>query len=45
MLGFAYELGLGVQKDLAEAVKWYRKAAAAGDPLGKAHLKRLGIAP
>ena len=29
-LGLMYDLGLGVDEDDAEAVKWYRKAAEAG---------------
>ena len=31
MLGDCYYRGEGVEKDFAEAVKWYRKAAAQGD--------------
>ena len=30
-LGVYYELGIGVDKDLAEAVKWYKKAAEKGN--------------
>ena len=30
-LGYCYENGLGVTKDLAEAVKWFRKAAEQND--------------
>lgn len=30
VLGWTYELGVGVNKDAAEAVKWYRKAAEQG---------------
>jgi TPR repeat protein len=29
---FAYEKGVGVPQDLAEAAKWYRRAAEAGHP-------------
>jgi hypothetical protein len=29
-LGVSYENGTGVQADMNEAVKWYRKAAAQG---------------
>jgi hypothetical protein len=29
-LGYAYEVGQGVQRDYAEAIKWYRLAAAQG---------------
>lgn len=31
ILGGRYELGKGVEKNLAEAIKWYRKAAQLGD--------------
>jgi TPR repeat protein len=37
-----YENGRGVAKDMAEAVAWYNKAAAAGNASAKANLKRLG---
>ncbi len=37
-LGVTYEQGRGVEKDTAEAVRWYRKAAEAGDVEGMAHL-------
>jgi TPR repeat protein len=30
-LGFAYDHGLGVEEDKAEAFKWYRLAAEQGD--------------
>lgn len=30
-LGECYELGTGVEKDVATAVEWYRKAAERGD--------------
>ena len=39
-LGARYELGIGVSKDPAEAVKWYRKAAEQGEPLSQI---KLGI--
>ena len=42
-LGKCYEEGFGVEKDMAEAVKWYRKAAAQGEPNAKAALKNLGL--
>ena len=29
-LGFRYKLGIGVQKESAEAVRWWRKAANQG---------------
>ena len=32
-LGVLFQLGLGVQRDLAEALKWLRKAAGQGDGL------------
>jgi TPR repeat protein len=31
-LGWCYEEGFGVEKSIEEAVKWYQKAAAAGEP-------------
>ena len=37
LLGFKYELGEGVPKDLQEAVKWFRKAAEQGHA-GAQHL-------
>jgi TPR repeat protein len=40
-LGACYEYGRGVEKNDAEAVKWYKKAAAAGNRLSKDALKRL----
>lgn len=36
-----YEQGLSVPKDPAEAVKWYRKAAEAGNPTGMCALGKL----
>ena len=36
-----YEHGLGVEKNIAEALKWRRKAAALGDEGAKAEVKRL----
>ena len=41
-LGVLYSRGEGVEKDLTEARKWYRKAAAQGYEKSKAALKRLG---
>ena len=41
-LGSCYETGSGVEKDDAEAVKWYRKAAEQGDEEAKNVLKHLG---
>ena len=48
-LGLAYANGIGVAKDLEEAVKWYRKAAEQGDVqaqyyLGNAYGLGQGIA-
>jgi TPR repeat protein len=40
-LGFFYERGLGVPKDIAQARKWYELAVAAGEESAKASLKRL----
>ena len=40
-LGVAYENGLGVQRDFAEAAKWYREAAQEGDALAQANLGQL----
>jgi len=34
-LGSAYNLGVGVPKDYAEAAKWYRKAADQGHVVGQ----------
>ena len=35
-MGVCYERGMGVEKDMALARKWYRKAAAQGDEMLKA---------
>ena len=40
-LGFAYESGLGVDEDFAEAVKWYRMAANSGDAFSQTSLGRM----
>ncbi len=47
--GLAYETGLGVDADPAEAVRWYTKAAhqgeaAAQNNLGGMYLRGLGVA-
>lgn len=34
--GFVYHDGLGVERDLAEAIRWYERAAQAGSKLGQA---------
>ena len=41
-LGWCYENGNGVAKDLAEAVKWYRKAAEQGNADAQTALRKLG---
>ena len=41
-MGIAYEKGLGLKKDLKEALKWYEKSAEQGHLEAKAALKRLG---
>jgi uncharacterized protein len=40
-LGCAYELGEGVEKDYAEAVRWYRKAAEQGNAFAQQSLGKL----
>jgi len=40
-LGFRYERGMGVPRSLAEAVKWYHKAAEQGHQYAKYWLERL----
>jgi len=40
-LGMLYEKGHGVTADLAEAQRWYEKAAAEGDEDAKKNLARL----
>jgi TPR repeat protein len=40
-LGWAYEAGLGVAKDLDQANEWYRKAAGHGDESAKRRLNEL----
>jgi TPR repeat protein len=42
-VGRCYEEGVGVEKDFAEAVKWYKRAAAQRDELALRALKRLDI--
>ena len=41
-LGCCYEKGEGVEKDLKEAVEWFRKAAEQGVEQAEVALKRLG---
>ena len=40
-LGECYELGEGVKQDIAEAAKWYKKAAEQGDSDAQCHLGDL----
>jgi TPR repeat protein len=41
-LATTYEDGPGVARGMAEALAWYRKAAAPGNQDAKENLKRLG---
>ncbi len=41
-LGYKFEKGQGVAQDTAEAIRWYRLAAAQGDAVATAALKQLG---
>ena len=43
MLGTMYYNGLNVQKDHAEGIRWYRKAAAAGSVAARKDLEQLGL--
>ena len=40
-LGFMYDAGIGVPKNNAEVLKWYRKAAEQGNEEAKRWLKKL----
>jgi TPR repeat protein len=40
-LGWFYENGFGVARDVAQASEWYEKAANNGDVAAKARLKQL----
>ncbi|MDR2945392.1 MAG: sel1 repeat family protein [Candidatus Adiutrix sp.] len=40
-VGYVYESGRGVSRDLAEARAWYEKASARGHPAGAANVQRL----
>jgi TPR repeat protein len=42
-LGECYRDGVGVKKNLPEAVKWFRKSAAAGNAAARENLKALGV--
>lgn len=44
-IGYMYGQGLGVTRDSAEAVRWYRKAADAGNKSAIKRLKDLGEQP
>ncbi len=49
-MGFAYEIGRGVEMDPIQAATWYRKAAVGGDPHGQINLGSCyqygkGVAP
>lgn len=39
-----YKNGYGVPKDRAEAIKWYKKAAAQGNEAAKKELQKMGVA-
>ena len=41
-VGAFYENGWGVPRDVEQAVVWYRKAAALGEPAAQDNLERLG---
>ena len=40
-LGRCYKWGDGVEEDLVEAVRWYRKAAAQGNKSGQEGLEKI----
>lgn len=42
-IGWMYEVGRGVDRNLEEARRWYRRAADAGSPMGQFHLGILCI--
>ena len=43
-LGVAYHEGIGMEQDLDEALRWYRRAVAAGEENAIAPLKFLEAA-
>lgn len=43
MLGYLYERGLGIQQDIAEAVKWYKSAAAKGNKEAAERVRAISI--
>jgi TPR repeat protein len=40
-MGQAHELGIGVEKDVTEAIRWYRRAAEGGSSIAKERLSKL----
>jgi TPR repeat protein len=44
-LGFMYEKGRGLARNVAEAVSWYRKVAALNDEFAKTAVQRLEPPP
>lgn len=40
-LGYFYEDGIGVERDIEEAREWYERSAAQGNRLAKKALKKL----
>src|ERR1700737_2547935 len=40
-LGYAYQFGNGVEKDISASIRWYRRAADNGDPLAQNNLGYL----
>jgi TPR repeat protein len=44
-VGSLHEKGLGVPKNRPEAIRWYRKSAAAGYKRAKERLKNWGLNP
>ena len=44
-LGYAYDSGLGVDRDANAAIDWWKNAAALGDAEAAKKLAKLGVAP
>jgi TPR repeat protein len=44
-LAWMYENGHGVDQDQAQALLWFRRAAAAGSQIGERQLRRLQASP
>lgn len=42
-LGVLYASGIGIKRDIHEALKWYRKSAEQGDPMGQWNLAFLYV--